>query len=100
MAEQSVSEWMTAVEKELGLEGAIVSDQGLDPVDDLGDQVEQHVGAAAVRRTAFLVGVAAGRAEQPAVAAQDFAQKLSAMAQGWHSERERGVPANEQSNRG
>jgi hypothetical protein len=33
--------------------------------------------------TAFLVGVAAGRAEDPAVAARDYAQKISRLADGW-----------------
>ena len=33
--------------------------------------------------TAFLVGVAAGRAEDPAVAARDYAEKISRLAAGW-----------------
>ena len=49
--------------------------------------------------TAFLVGVAAGRADDPAVAARDYAEKISNLAKGWNSEGERGVPANDQSQR-
>ena len=64
------------------------------------DQVREHLGAEAVARSAFLVGVAAGRAEEPAVSAQDMAQKLTAMAQGWHADAERGVPSNDQQKRG
>jgi aconitase B len=99
MRDQSVNEWTTAVETELGLENAIDSEQGLRSLDGLAEQVARHVDAAAVGRTAFLVGVAAGRAEEPAVAAQDIAQKLGAMAQGWNSDAERGVPPHDQSRR-
>jgi aconitase B len=99
MRDQSVNEWTTAVETELGLEDAIDSEQGLHSLDGLAEQVARHVGEAAVGRTAFLVGIASGRASEPAVAAQDIAQKLSAMAQGWNSDAERGVPPNEQSRR-
>jgi hypothetical protein len=49
--------------------------------------------------TAFLVGVAAGRADDPAVAARDYAQKIRNLAKGWDSDSERGVPANDQSRR-
>jgi hypothetical protein len=43
--------------------------------------------------------VAAGRADDPAVAARDYAQKISALADGWDSESERGVAANDQDRR-
>ena len=93
-------EWLVAVERELGLEGAVDSEQGFDSIDDLSGRVDQQVSAVAARRTAFLVGIAAGRAEEPAVAAGDFARKLGAMAQGWDVEAERGVPSNDQNQRG
>ena len=45
------------------------------------------------------VGVAAGRADDPAVAARDYAEKIRNLAKGWDSAGERGVPANDQSKR-
>jgi hypothetical protein len=50
--------------------------------------------------TAFLVGVAAGRADDPAVAARDHAGKFSKLAEGWRADEERGKAANEQPRRG
>jgi hypothetical protein len=43
--------------------------------------------------------VAAGRAADPAVAARDYAQKISALADGWGSDSERGAAANDESRR-
>jgi len=99
MGNETVNEWISGIETELGLEGAVDSEQGLGAIDDLADQVHRNVGMEAVHRTLFLVGVAAGRAEDPAVAAQDVAQKLGAMASGWNSDSERGEPSNDQSRR-
>ncbi len=93
-------EWLTAVETELGLSSVVDDDQGLSAIDGLAGRVSEHVDANAVAASAFLVGVAAGRAQEPGVAAQDMAQKVGAMAQGWSSDAERGVPSNDQSQRG
>ena len=49
--------------------------------------------------TAFLIGVAAGRADDPAVAARDYVQKVAHLADGWTSDEERAEPANDQSAR-
>jgi hypothetical protein len=49
--------------------------------------------------TAFLVGVAAGRADDPAVAARDYVQEVAHLADGWTSDEERAEPANDQSAR-
>jgi hypothetical protein len=49
--------------------------------------------------TAFLIGVAAGRAADPAVAARDYAQRITRLADGWESEAESGVSAHDQSQR-
>jgi aconitase B len=99
MSDLSAREWTTAVETELGLRGSEDSPQGLEALDRLADRVTEQVGDRAALRTAFLVGVAAGRAQDPPVAAQDIAQKLGAMAEGWHADAERGVPSNDQSRR-
>jgi hypothetical protein len=91
-----MSEWVTAVARELGLEGALDSDASVDMTSDVAHGVSRP--AAPV--TAFLIGVAAGRADDPAVAARDYAGKVSKLAEGWDADTERGVPANDQDARG
>jgi hypothetical protein len=66
---------------------------------DLTSDVAHGVSRPGAPVTAFLVGVAAGRADDPAVAARDYAQKISALADGWNSDSERGTPANDQQRR-
>jgi hypothetical protein len=80
---QALSEWVTAVGRELGLEGAVESGATVDMVLDLTSDVAHGVSRPAAPVTAFLVGLAAGRADDPAVAARDYAQKISALADGW-----------------
>lgn len=100
MTNQVVSEWLNAVETELGLSSVVDDEQGLAAIERLDAMVREHVDLAAVAASAFLVGVAAGRAEEPAVAAQDMSQKVGAMAEGWNADAERGVPSNDQDRRG
>lgn len=100
MTNQQVSEWLEAVETELGLSSVVDDQQALTAITELDGRVRDHVDPSAVAATAFLIGIAAGRSEEPGVAAQDTAQKLGAMAEGWNSDAERGVPSNDQSRRG
>jgi hypothetical protein len=79
----ALSEWVTAVARELGLEEALDSATTVDMVLDLTSDVAHGVSRPGAPVTAFLVGVAAGRAEDPAVAARDYAQKISRLADGW-----------------
>jgi hypothetical protein len=95
-----MSEWVTAVARELGLEGALDSDASVDLVLDMTSDVAHGVSRPAAPVTAFLIGVAAGRADDPAVAARDYAGKVSKLAEGWDADTERGVPANDQDARG
>jgi hypothetical protein len=95
----ALSEWVTAVARELGLEGALDSSTIVDMVLDLTSDVAHGVSRPGAPVTAFLVGVAAGRAQDPAVAARDYAEKISHLAEGWGSDSERGVPAHDQSRR-
>jgi hypothetical protein len=81
----ALSEWVTAVARELGLEEALDSASTVDMVLDLTSDVAHGVSRPGAPVTAFLVGVAAGRAEDPAVAARDYAQKISRLADGWNS---------------
>ncbi|MFC5996803.1 DUF6457 domain-containing protein [Pseudonocardia hispaniensis] len=83
---KAMSEWVKAVSRELGLEAAVESDATVDLVLDLTSDVAHGVSRPAAPVTAFLVGLAAGRAADPAVAARDFAQKIGSLADGWGSE--------------
>ena len=96
MADDQVLAWFAAVEQELGLE-----DAG-DPrpsVDEMAKTVGESVDPALVAQTTLLVGMAAGRAAEATVAANDFAGKVAALARGWNADSERGEPANDQSRR-
>jgi hypothetical protein len=95
-----MSVWVTAVAQELGLEGAVDSDTVVDLVLDLTSDVAHGVSRPAAPVTAFLIGIAAGRADDPVVAARDYAQIATRLAQGWEADTERAEPANDQSRRG
>jgi len=91
--------WVTAVAQELGLADEAGSGSLVDTVLDLTSGVAHPVSRPAAPVTAFLVGLAAGRQAAPAVAAPGYAQKISALAEGWDAEGERGVPSNDQESR-
>ncbi|MBW0118205.1 hypothetical protein I4J48_23480 [Pseudonocardia sp. KRD-169] len=78
-----MSEWVTAVSRELGLEGVVDSVGIVDMVLDLTADVAHGVSRPGAPVTAFLIGVAAGRAEDPAAAARDHAARISELAAGW-----------------
>jgi Domain of unknown function (DUF6457) len=96
----ALSEWVSAVARELGLEDAMESIGTVDLVLDLASDVAHGVSRPGAPVTTFLVGVAAGRADDPAVAARDYAGKISKLAEGWGADEERGAAANDQSRRG
>src|SRR5690348_12319902 len=62
---RALSEWVTAVARELGL-AELDSATAVDLVLDLTSDVAHGVSRPAAPVTAFLVGVAAGRADDPA----------------------------------
>lgn len=95
----ALTDWLTAVALELGLEGTLETPTTTDMVLDLTADVAHSVSRPGAPVTAFLIGVAAGRADDPAVAARDYAEKIKNLATGWDSDSERGVPANDQSQR-
>lgn len=74
-------------------------DDNTETIAGLASHVIDGVDPAATPITAFLVGVAAGRADDLAVAARDYGEKLSHLADGWTSDAERAEPANDQSAR-
>jgi hypothetical protein len=82
----ALSAWVTAVSLELGLEGALESVGLVDTVLDMTSDVAHGVSRPGAPVTAFLIGVAAGRAEDPSVAARDYAEKISRLAAGWDAD--------------
>lgn len=80
---QALSEWVAAVSRELGLGAGLDSAGLVDMVLDLTSDVAHGVSRPGAPVTAFLIGVAAGRAEDPAAAARDHAARISALAAGW-----------------
>ncbi|WP_214369243.1 DUF6457 domain-containing protein [Pseudonocardia sp. H11422] len=96
----AMSEWVSAVCRELGLEGAVDTGSTVDLVLDLTSDVAHGVSRPAAPVTAFLIGLAAGRADDPVVAARDYAEKITGLAEGWASDSERGAPAGDQEARG
>lgn len=96
----ALTDWLAAVTQELGLEDAVEAAGTVDMILDMTADVAHGVSRPGAPVTAFLIGIAAGRAEDPAVAARDYAGKISKLAQGWHDDAERGRPANDQDKRG
>jgi Domain of unknown function (DUF6457) len=95
----ALPEWTTAVARELGLESSVDDSSNADTITSLASHIIDGVDPAATPMPAFLVGVAAGRADDVAVAARDYVQKVSHLADGWTSDEERAEPANDQSAR-
>jgi hypothetical protein len=92
--------WVAAVCRELGLPEATSTDGTTKLVLDVTADVAHHVARPAAPVTAFLIGLAAGRAEEPAVAARDYAEQISGLAKSFRADGERGEPAGDQAARG
>lgn len=75
--------WVAAVAKELGIEDVVDAGAQVDLVLDLTSDVAHGVSRPGAPVTAFLVGLAAGRADAPAEAAREYAQRISRLADGW-----------------
>lgn len=82
----ALSGWVTAVARELGLDSALAGGTTVDIVLDLTADVAHGVSRPGAPVTAFLVGVAAGRADDPAAAARDYAETISRLAAIWSPE--------------
>lgn len=95
-----MTEWVAAVSRELGLPESMDAGGATKLVLDVTGDVAHGVARPAAPVTAFLIGLAAGRADDPVVAARDYAQQVSAMAKGWKADDERGEPAGDQEQRG
>jgi hypothetical protein len=96
----TMSEWTAAVCRELGLPESTDTDGVTKLVLDVTGDVAHGVARPAAPVTAFLIGLAAGRADDPVVAARDFAEQVSGLAKSWKAPGERGEPAGDQEARG
>lgn len=76
----TLEDWIQAASTELGIE---VADDATTLVLDLARDVAHGVARPAAPVTAFLLGLAAGRAEDPAAATRELAGRLSTMATSW-----------------
>lgn len=94
----TMSEWTAAVCRELGLPESMDTDAAMKLVLDVTGDVARGVARPAAPVTAFLIGLAAGRADDPVIAARDYAEQVSSMAAGWDAER--GAPAGDGDARG
>lgn len=95
-----MSEWTAAVSRQLGLPESMDTDGATTLVLDVTGDVARGVARPAAPVTAFLIGLAAGRADDPVVAARDYAEQVSGMAASWGSARERGESAGDEDARG
>jgi hypothetical protein len=95
----TMSEWSEAVCRQLGLPESMDTDAAMKLVLDVTGDVARGVTRPAAPVTAFLIGIAAGRADDPVVAARDYAEQVSGMAASWSAEEERGEPAGDQESR-
>jgi len=95
-----MSEWTAAVCRELGLAESLDTAAATALVLDVTADVAHAVARPAAPVTAFLIGLAAGRAQDPVVAARDQAERISRLAQGWAEDPARGGPAGGRGARG
>lgn len=79
----TMTEWTAAVCRELGLPETTDTGALTTIVLDMTKDVAHDVARPAAPVTAFLIGLAAGRAEDPVAAARELAEQVSAMAQAW-----------------
>lgn len=80
---RALADWVAAVSRELGLEGVVDGGALVDTVLDLTADVAHGVSRPGAPVTAFLVGLAAGRAADPAAAAREHAARIAELAAGW-----------------
>lgn len=78
-----LDEWMDTVIAGLGLDGAVDRDEARTLVLDLARDVAHGVARPAAPVTAFLAGLAAGRAADPKAAAAATTERIRALLGGW-----------------
>ncbi len=80
-----LQDWVAAVGRLLGIDGVLDTGGVVDTVLDLTADVAHGVNRPAAPVTAFLVGLAAGRAANPAAALEEAVDAVSSMAAGWRT---------------
>jgi hypothetical protein len=76
-------DWVASVAAELGIEDAVDHDTIVDTVLDLTADVAHNVSRPGAPLTAFLLGIAAGRADNPKVDSRDLAAKVAKLSEEW-----------------
>lgn len=79
----TVEEWTATVCRELGIADVLDADAATGTVLDLARDVAHGVARPAAPLTAFLMGVAVGRAQDPAAALPGYAARIARLADGW-----------------
>lgn len=79
----TLEDWTQTACRELGIDGLVPADRATTLVLDLAREVAHGVARPAAPVTAFLLGLAAGRAEDPAAEAERLAGRLAELASGW-----------------
>jgi hypothetical protein len=76
-------DWVSAVAAELGISDAVDADAIVDTILDMTADVAHEVSRPGAPVTAFLLGLAAGRAGDPKLAARELAETVRKMAGSW-----------------
>ena len=82
----TLQEWVDLVCRELDITDAVSPAAMQSRVLDLSRDVAHEVARPAAPLTAYLLGLAAGRSNDPEATADQFAQRLSRLAHQWQGE--------------
>jgi hypothetical protein len=84
----TLEEWVGAVCRELGIADVVAQQPMQTRVLDISRDVAHDVARPAAPLTAYLLGLAAGRAGDPEAVADDLAERVRLLAQRWAAERD------------
>ncbi|HEY2766385.1 MAG TPA: DUF6457 domain-containing protein [Pseudonocardiaceae bacterium] len=84
----TLEEWVGAVCRELGVADVVAQQPMQTRVLDISRDVAHDVARPAAPLTAYLLGLAAGRAGDPEAVADDLAERVRLLAQRWAAERD------------
>lgn len=82
----TLDEWTATVARELGVEDVLDRPAATKAILDVSRDVAHGVARPAAPVTAYLVGLAAGRAADPRVALGELAAQVSALTERWQAE--------------
>lgn len=84
----TLEEWVGAVCQELGIADLVAREEMQPRVLDLSRDVAHSVARPAAPLTAYLLGLAAGRTDDPEAAAEGLAERVRLLAQRWEARSE------------